>query len=442
MHKFILMLFLAIGIVSCGTDADAGEFVVGSDYLAVGNKVILIDTLTVDMSTINFDSLVTSNQSRILIGNYEDPIYGKVKSNSYFQLASSSYTLNNSGSDTEVTNFVFDSISMILKYDNYYYGDTTKVQTFDIHRLTQSVKPNTDDKSFYNNSSLSYSDESLGTISYKPRPIEKDSINIKMSDAFGAALFQKLKKREITDFDSFSEYLKGLVLVPSGSNSSSVIGFHVATSKVRLYYSKYQADTEEVPYIIDFTILDATKQFNSISSDKTGTLLENLPVSTSKLSSTLTNRQGFIQSGTGVACRIDFPNIKQLKNIAANGAIVDAQIFLKPVNNTYSEKYPLADSLKIYVADNLNRISASLVNSAGTAVFGILNKKSDEFNENIGYTVPIGAFLQKEMLKQSDSRSSLILTLPGISKAVNRIVLGDQKHINNKIQIKIYYISY
>jgi len=442
MHKFILMLFLAVTVISCGTDSDAGEFVVGSDYLAVGNKVILIDTVTVEMSTINFDSLVTSSQNRILIGNYEDPIFGKVKSNSYFQLASNSYVLNSSGSDTETTNYVFDSISMILKYDNYYYGDTTKVQTFNIHRLTQKVKPNTEDKSFYNNSALSYSDESLGTISYKPRPIEKDSVNIKMNDVFGAALFQKLKKREITDFDSFNEYLNGLVLVPATSNSASVIGFHVTTSKVRLYYSKYQADTEEVPFILDFTIIDASKQFNAIASNKTGTLLENLPISSSKLSSTVTNKQGFIQSGAGVACRIDFPNIKQLKKIAANGAIVDAKILLKPVSNTYSQNYPLADSLKIYVADNLNRLSGSLVNSAGTAVFGILNKKSDEFNENIGYTIPIGTFLQKEMLKSTDSRSSLILTLPSISKAVDRIVLGDQKNLNNKIQLKIYYISY
>lgn len=436
------MLFFLITLLSCGTDTDAGEFVVGSDYLALNNKVVLIDTVTVEMSTINFDSLVTSSQSRILIGNYDDPIFGKVRSNSYFQLASSSYTLNNGGSDTETTNYVFDSIAMILKYDNYYYGDTTKVQTFDIHRLTQKVKPNTGDASFYNNSVLSYNDESIGTISYNPRPIERDSITIKMNDAFGEALFQKLKKREITDFDSFSEYLKGLVLVSSTSSSSSIIGFHAATSKVRLYYSKYQADTEETPYIIDFTISEATKQFNSISLDKAGTLLQNLPISSSKLSSSVTNRQGLIQSGTGVACRIDFPNIKQLKYISDKGAIVNAELLLKPVNNSYSEQYPLADSLKIYVADNLNRISGSLENGAGTYVYGTLNKKSDEFNENLGYVIPIGNFLQKEMWKQSDSKSSLILTLPVISKAVNRIVLGDQKHPNNKIQLKIYYTSY
>ena len=433
------MLLFGLTIVSCGTDTDTGEFVVGSDYLAVNNKVILIDTLTVEMSTINFDSLVTSNKSRVLVGNYDDPLFGKVKSNSYFQLASDSYSLISS-TDTEAANYVFDSISMILKYDNYYYGDTTKVQTFDIHRLTQKVKPNTDDDSFYNNSALSYSSESLGTISYKPRPLEKDSINIKMDAAFGEALFQKLKKREITDFDSFKEYLNGLVLIPTTTNSSSVIGFNLS-SKVRLYYSKYQGDAED-SFIKDFTITDATKQFNAISLDKSGTLIQNLPASNSNLSSLLTNNQGYIQSGTGVACRIDFPNIKQLKYISDNGAIVDAELILKPVNNSYSDNYPLSDSLQVYVADKLNRISGTLNTSTGKPLYATLNKKSDEFNENVLYSLSVGNFLQKEMLKQSDSRFSLVFTLPTISKAVNRLVLGDQKHLNNKIQLKIYYISY
>ncbi|MEO7977333.1 DUF4270 family protein [Flavobacterium sp.] len=440
MYKYLLMSLFLITIMSCGTDTDAGEFVVGSDYLSVSNKVILIDTVTVEMSTINFDSLVTSGQSRILIGNYDDAIFGKIKSESYFQLASDHYTLLSEGSDTNAPNYVFDSISMILKYDNYYYGDTTKVQTFNIHRVTQKIKPNTDDDSFYNNSALNYSSEALGSISYKPRPKEKDSVNIKMNAVFGEALFQKLKKREITDFETFSEYLKGLVLVPSTSNNSSVIGFNL-TSKVRLYYSKYQGDAE-TSIVKDFTILDASKQFNSISLDKTGTLIQNLPVSSSNLSSSLTNRQGFVQSGTGVACRIDFPNIKQLKYISDKGSIVDAELILKPVNNSYSEKFPLKDSLQIYVADKLNRISGMLLNSAGSSVYGLLNKKSDEFNENIGYSVSVGSFLQKQMLRQSDSKSALILTLPGIAKTVDRLILGDQKNSNNKIQLKIYYISY
>lgn len=264
MYKLLSLLFLGFCVVSCNTDADAGEFVVGSDYLSIGNKVILIDTLTVDMSTINFDSLVTSSQNRVLLGNYDDPIFGKTKSDSYFQLTATDYKLNIEDSDTNLPNYVYDSIAMILKYDNYFFGDTTQTQILDIHRLTQKVNPNREDKNFYNNSTLTYASESLGMISYKPRPTEKDSINIKMNDVFGSELFQKLKKREVVNYDEFTEYLKGMMLTSRGASSSSVIGFNRATSVVRLYYSKYQGDAE-TSLIKDFSILDAAKQFNSIS---------------------------------------------------------------------------------------------------------------------------------------------------------------------------------
>jgi hypothetical protein len=441
MYKLLLPLFLGVFMVSCNSDRDAGEFVVGSDYLSIGNKVILIDTLTVDMSTINFDSLVTSSQKRILVGNYVDPIFGKVKSDSYLQLIANNYNLNTGGSDTNLPNYVFDSIAMVLKYDNYFFGDTTQTQTFDIHRLTQKVKPNKEDKNFYNNSTLTYSPESLGTISYKPRPTQKDSINIRMSDAFGSELFQKLKKKEVVNFDEFTEYLKGMVLTSSTINSSSVIGFNQATSVVRLYYSIYQGQSEK-SLVKDFSILDASKQFNNISLDRTGTLIENLPISSSKLPSSQTENKAFIQSGTGIACRVDFPSIKRLKYIAEKGAIVDAQLIIKPVANSYSKIYPLADSLRVYVGDNLNRISGTLNNSSGAAMYAILNKASDEFNENVEYKIAIGGFLQKEMLKQSDLKSSLIFTLPNINKAVNRLVLGNQKLQNNKMELKIYYITY
>ncbi|MFV8325094.1 DUF4270 family protein [Flavobacterium sp. ZS1P14] len=440
MYKVLLLLFFGLAITSCNSDVDEGEFVVGSDYLSLNNKVILIDTVTVAVATINFDSLVTSGQSRILVGNYDDPILGKVKSESYFQFSASNYALYNVSSDTDAPNYVFDSIKLILKEDKYFYGDTTKVQSLSIHRLTQKVKPNTDDDSFYNNSSLSYDAESLGSISFKPKPNSKDSVVVKLNYEFGNALFLKLKKLEISNFDEFTEYLKGFVIKSTSANSSSIVGFNLS-SALRLYYSKYQGDSE-TSFSKDFSILDAAKQFNNVTLDRTGTVIVDLPVSSGKLSSVETGNKAFIQSGTGIACRVDFPNIKQLKYIAEKGAIVDAELIIKPVNNTYSATYPLVDSLRVFVGDNLNRIKGTLNTTAGKPVYAILNNTSDEFNENVGYKISIGAFLQTEMLKESDARSSLILTLPSISKGVDRLVLGDQKNTNNKIQLKIYYISY
>jgi hypothetical protein len=93
---------------SCQTDNAEGEFVVGSDYLSINNKVIMIDTLTVNVSTINIDSLVTSNQSRILIGNYTDPILGIVKSESYLKLTPDSYSIGSSETDVQTVTYVFD----------------------------------------------------------------------------------------------------------------------------------------------------------------------------------------------------------------------------------------------------------------------------------------------------------------------------------------------
>lgn len=440
MYKFLFLILSGLLIISCDSDVDAGEFVVGSDYLALKNKVILIDTLTVDVSTVKLDSLVTSGGSRILVGNYDDPLFGKVKSDSYFQVSTSSYNLYSQNSDTDATGYVFDSIAMILRYDDYYYADTTKVQTLSIHRVLKNFKPNVNDASFYNNSSLAYDDNSLGTITYKPNPLGKDSINIKMDNQFGIELFNKFKNNEIENATDFTDYLKGFVLKSSSASSSSVIGFNLS-SVLRLYYSKGKGDTGD-DYAMDFTISDTNKQFNAVSSDRTGTLIQDLPLSKMSLSSVYTGNKGFIQSGAGIACRVDFPSIKQLKYLAEKGAIVDAKLIIRPIKNSYSEMFPLPENLSVYVVDKLNRYKSTLTNSEGETVVATLNRADDEFDENVGYELSIGSFLQKEMLKESDSKSGLLFTFTDLSKIVDRVVLGDQTEKESKMKLQIYYITY
>lgn len=440
--KYILLLpVCAFLFLSCETDVQNAELVVGSDYVEIDNRIILIDTLTVDVSTINFDSLVTSGQSRILLGNYDDPIYGKLKSESYFQLLPENLELDDGNSNTEVPNYVFDSIAMILRYDKYHYGDTTNIQTISVHRLTQRVKPNVDDKNFYNSSTLTYDAAPIGSRSFYPRPNEKDSLNITLDNSFGNQLFLKLKNNEVTDLDELVNYFKGVVVKPTASASANIIGF-ATTSVMRLYYSKQNNSSEEESLFKDFEISDLSKQFNNISLDRSGGILQGLPASNSKLPSELTDNNAYIQSGSGIACRIDFPHIRELKYISEKGIIVDAELEIKPVRNSYSTLFPIKDSLKVYIADNLNRISGILANQDGTSRFALLNKTPDEFNENIGYKINIRTFLHKEMMKTSGKKLSLVLTYPNISKGVDRIVLGNQNKTESKLRLKIYYISY
>ncbi len=440
MYRFLLLIFSGLLIISCDSDIDAGEFVVGADYLAVNNKVLSIDTVTVDVSIVKLDSLITSSESRILVGNYDDPLFGKIKSDSYFQVSTSSFNLYSQNSDTDATGYVFDSIAMIMRYDDYYYADTTKVQTLNIHRVLKNFKPNANDNSFYNNSSLVYNESSLGSISYQPKPLGKDSITIKLDNEFGQELFNKFKNNEITASGEFTDYLKGFVIKSSSGTSSSVIGFNLS-SVLRLYYSKGIGGTDD-NYIKDFTISDISKQFNAVSSDRSGTLIQDLPLSKMSLSTIYTANSGFIQSGTGIACRVDFPYIRQLKYLSDKGAIVDARLIMKPIKNSYSKMFPLPEKLSVYVVDKLNRLKSALTDSEGLNAVAALNNSNDEFDENVSYEISLGAFLQKEMLKESDSKSGLLFTLPNLSKVVDRVVLGDQLSKENKMKLQIYYITY
>lgn len=440
MYKRFLLLILGVISISCNSDIDAGNFVVGSEYLEINNNVILVDTFAVNVSTIQVDSLVTSSRLRIAVGSYTDPIFGKVEAKSYFQLTGDSYSINATSSDTDGSSYVFDSIRMVMKFDKYYYGDTLKVHSFAIHRLQQQVKTTLEDGTFHNDSNLSYDSEVLGTVSFKPKPLSQDSVSVVLSDVFGKALFQKLKSNEITSSDEFVDYFKGFVITPVVGSTSSVMGFGLG-SELRLYYSKSPSESE-TSLVKSFAINDASKQFNNFKLDKTGTIISDLPSSSLSLSSVKTSNKGYIQSGTGVACRVDIPNIKQLKRLYTNGVIVDAQLTIKPANGTYTDNYPLPDSLQVYVVDNLNRIKSTLTTSSGATAYAILNTKKDEFNETIGYTVSVGSFLQSELVKVSDKNYSLMFVLPNLNKGVDRVVLADQGSKENKLQLKLYYISY
>jgi hypothetical protein len=440
MYKFLFLMLLGLLIVCCDSDVDTGKFVVGSDYLSVKNKVISMDTMTVIVSTVKLDSLVTSSESRILVGNYDDPLFGKIKADSYFQVMTSSFNLYSQNSDTDATGYVFDSIAMIMRYDDYYYADTTKVQTLNIHRILKKFKSKSDDGSFYNNSALDYDSAVLGSLTYKPKPVGKDSINIKLDNSFGLELFDKFKNNEVSNESELTEYLKGFMITSASNTTSSVIGFNL-TSTLRLYYSKGKGDTEE-SYRKDFVVSNAAKQFNTITANRLGTLLHDLPISNKSLSSNYTQHKGFLQSGSGVVCRIDFPNIKQLKYLSDKGAIIDAKLLLKPVKNSYSKVFPLPEKLSVYTVDNLNRLNDRLTNANGEVVTANLNDSGDEFGEGVQYELLLSSFLKKEMLKESDKRIGLFLTMPILSKVVDRLVLGDQNNTESKLQLQIYYITY
>mgnify|MGYP001410277659 FL=1 len=134
-------LLILIIVLACSNDGvNESNFEAGDTFTSSNIRVVQLDTATVLMSTIKYDSIITSETTRILVGRYEDPVFGVVESSSYLELLPDGYTI-----DSEA---VFDSLVFYLKHDGYFYNDTLTSLTISFEELSQKLSPS--DDGFYN----------------------------------------------------------------------------------------------------------------------------------------------------------------------------------------------------------------------------------------------------------------------------------------------------
>ncbi|WP_268223465.1 DUF4270 family protein [Sinomicrobium oceani] len=436
--RYVLLLCLSVLLWSCGDDnAYDTDFDAGEDFTDSNIRVLSIDTMTVEMSTMKFDSLITSDATRILVGQYTDTVFGKTTASSYFELLPSSYSISNDA--------VFDSISLFLGYDNYYYNDTLQTSSIHVKRLTSKVKP-PQGNSFYNTQSIAHESQDLGVISFTPRPLGgKDSVEIRLDESFGEDLFERIQNKNISTNDQLREYFKGVVLQPGEDDNGAVLGFSTTSGNtyLRLYYSTRETEEATVKYT-DFTITTGNSPatfFNGIVSEDSNTLFSNLTSHKTLLSSSDTGNRTFIQSGRGLATRINFPSVRSLYDIQGTGTVLSAVLKIKPANTYYDKNLSLRDTLNIYVVDQNNDISEQLTTSESTALQAILNRENQEFNE-VYFEVPLGTYLERLLTATREDRSSIILIPNEYSSSIDRMVLNGENNVDYKATLEVIYAVY
>ncbi|EIJ40044.1 DUF4270 family protein [Galbibacter orientalis] len=429
----ILTLFF---LCSCTDDSSYDpDFNAGNSFANSQIRVIEIDTLTIETATIKFDSLITSNSNRILVGKYTDPEFGNVKTASFFEMLPNSYTI-----DSEAT---YDSINLYLHYDNYYYNDTISYNEIHIKRASEAIKPKED--AFYNTSKIEYDLEDIGMLTYSPRPMEADTLEIKINDDLGKEIFDKLQTKLITNTDEFKNYFRGITLQPGINDDGAVIGFSTETTScyMRLYYS-VEEDTYTSQSYIDIPInkgTDYVSFFNQISTENSNEYLQQLTNQEEGLSSNLSENKSFIQSGIGVATTVKFPTIKSLFDIEGTGTILDATLKINPVLQSYNDNLSLRDTLNVYAIDNNNNITQQLTYSDGSAVQAILNKTDQEFN-NIYYALPFGTYVEELLNSQTDDIQAFALLPNNYQSSVDRMVIYGNTNTSYKIELNLIYTVY
>ena len=424
MKYFIVGVLSIIYLSSCTNDDTTYE--VGNDFIESKFQVRVIDTFSIKAGTYKIDSLITSSTSRILLGNLEDENLGHLSAKSYLQLITSTFTLSSDA--------VYDSIGMILNYDSYYLGDTTKLQTYKLHRITEDFVPEEGDD-FYNTSSLEYDSESLGEISFTPKPNkETDSLFIKMDNVLGEEIFNKILYNDINNSDDFLQYFKGLAIIPDTTESNHVLGFNALASSVttgnsimRLFYTIKDDDNEDNSYYIDFFISNTAKQFNEVNTDLTGTTLGDFEDGEEIKLSENTDNLIFAQGGSGITARIEMPSIKKLLEFSENATTLSAELTFNPLKGSYDDSNPLPESLLVYVVDHKNRIIQQLTDIDGGITYANLNEEDNEFDENTFYSIDLSGFVEEILLSENDLNYALMIQYQNYTNSVNSLVFIDAR---------------
>ena len=153
MNKFIsfVILFIVFSLVSCergNGSIGSGKFV--DDRPELGEKL----TFPVVSYTIGWDSVSTKNPSQVILGNYDDPVFGRTNA-SFVSRILLSKSSPDFGAGT-----VCDSVKIRIAYSGYYgiEGDNIHLEVSPVSsELIDSI-------SYYSNGSIDHENAIVDTL--------------------------------------------------------------------------------------------------------------------------------------------------------------------------------------------------------------------------------------------------------------------------------------
>jgi len=394
------------------------------------------------------DSSVTSGLSRVLEGKYHSPDFGIITAHSYFDFTPPSFNKSEFGSDANVI-VRFDSISLILRYDNFSYGDTTQIQTINLYRLKQNIE--LDSKSQLYTTSSVLAEETPWVTHQFNRPEkhwDNDTIlQLRLPDAFGLELISLMDAQSnlLDSYDNFLTYFKGIKLSPGTDDHAAVNSFVIDSEypAIRIHYTTIGAVTTEENKI-DMTVNSATA-FSQIEADRSNTILHSLS-NNNPLASEETDHKVHLQGMTGLYTKLSFPDLNEILKLGRYVIISSAILYVYPVLGTYNDFTPLPDNLTLnYLNEEGNAIDIYVDPSTTSVQSGTL-VQDKVYGRNTYYAFDVTSYLQYELGLTGMYKSSLQLFLDDTEKknTLKSLVLGDSSFSDDEKRVKliIYVIVY
>lgn len=452
-----LILFFTHLLFSCQDSIEVGQ-------PPRNMAVVFTDTVTVKTSTALIDSVQSSNGAYLLVGQYNDPYFGKITAKAFFAMAPRA-TAHDFG-----TNPQFQKLTMVL-YKQYAYGDTTRTQTVYVHKVTEPIVK---EGRYYAFESKAIDPTPLGSKTFAAKDIFGRVVEIDLSDSFRDEIVSLLQSTDSLTQEQLDGVLNGLALVPDAGDDAAILGFSASSallSFLRLEYLDDEGNTQY--YYIGVRPASITSgenapkavRFNQVVADRSGTGLAGAGFYEPIPEATLGNT-AYIQGLLGVATKMEFPYLSEFHKLGLV-AINQAYLLFSPVIDVENPYYQLPATFHFLELDAEGKpvkipISRSISGSSIIWEDTTYKKVQTEGFDPLGvnqdmlvffdpltrsYNANITSYVQYVMNGLSPryegsaikDNHGLLIVPSSLNNEVNRIIIGGHLHPEKRLHLRLFY---
>jgi hypothetical protein len=335
-----------------------------------------------------------------------------------------------------------DSIVLFLNAFSIYGDDFSQPFGVQVHEVAEEME----DTAHYAGDYTPYMPEAIGSAIFNVSAFDTTRIDttfrMRLADSFGQRILDRAKVDTTTfnDNDAFTDFIKGIAMVPDAANAA-VLGIRVIAdgqprSFARLYYHNNE-DTSSYGFsFLDFKTgtENRTLYYHYVDQDKSGTPLAGLEDNYTEYDAG--NGQFYMQGVTGIMTKFSFQPLLNFIDTIDHLAVNRAELVFEV--NEYPNYLLPPTAVELYIANSDNRLIGPLpdLNQNNRPPLQLRFRRDNEDNEGY-YTTNLTFFAQD--LISGISTDSVLMATPSLNEGSYFYRLNRMTGSNDKVKLKLFY---
>ncbi len=319
--KYLLLLpVILFSLFSCNENYNLGLNILPNDDNV---NINIIDTVQVNLTTEKAFPMISNNPTNLIIGKYNDPVFGISEASFMTQFRETSYP-------TWGDSAIYDSVSLILPlaFNDYYYGDNKDTHiNLSVYKVTDTINhiyktdQNPDELTNYEliGQGNAYKKYFFADTTSEPDTL---ALILPLNYSFGYTMVTNSLDYFENTVSYFHNIFKG-IYVKNNSENPGLYRINTNTNKENshfglvFYYHFAHTSAKVRQYCVSLST--SCSRFNMFSHDYTNATFNN---ELSDSTNTSNNEFAYLQSMAGTVVKFSAPGLLNLDSIVINKAIL------------------------------------------------------------------------------------------------------------------------